>query len=347
MIKENNFDWADNLRVLATFAVIVIHVSANAVSSFGNIDTTWWWIANCLDGLHRFCVPVFVMLSGALLLPKEYALNDFIKKRLVRIIIPFLFWSAIYILFFWYFKLPQKNALNPIQTIEWVYSCLQKGAAYHFWYIYMIIGLYLFVPIIGRWVRSASEKEVLFFLSIWVFTLFLNYPSFSSYSINIDLRYFTGYLGYLVLGYYLSTKVFASNSSIQKIALCFILIGSALTIVGNYVVATQNGKYIFNGFYSFLSPNIFLASSGVFLFIKTLVMRNAVLIRIRDFISQYSYGIYLIHVLILGFLSKFGLHWLFVHPFIGIPATAFACLLVSSLIIYLMHKLPYGKYIAG
>ncbi len=347
MTKQENLDWADNLRVLAIIGVMLIHVSANAVSAFGHVELSSWWIANSIDGFSRFCVPIFVMLSGALLLPKDYDLVDFIKKRVSRIVLPFLFWSAVYILFFWYFKLANRHSMNPFQTFEWAYGFFQKGAAYHLWYIYMIIGLYLFVPIIGRWVRGASEKEIHYFLAIWICTLILNYSFLAVYKINIDLSYFTGYVGYLVLGYYLSTKTFTTKISIRKIALCFIVIGSAVTIIGNYCIAVQNGKYVFNGFYSFLGPSIFLASSGLFLFIKSMHTTNNVFVVIRTFISQYSYGAYLVHVLVLGFLSNAGLHWQFIHPLVGIPVTAFCCLVISTLIIYLLHKLPLGKYIAG
>ncbi len=346
MQKENNLEWADNLRVLATLSVIIIHVASSPVSLFGKVEPSLWWTANSMDGVLRFCVPVFVMLSGVLLLNKEYELEVFLKKRFARIVWPFLFWSSIYILFAWFFKGIKNQHLDANQILSWILSSFQKGASYHLWYVYMILGLYLFIPIIGKWVRNAREKEIQYFLSIWFITLCLNYPFIAAYKINLELSYFTGFLGYLVLGYYCSIKTFQSNLSARNTGLALFLIGSIITIIGNYWVAVEYGKYV-NTFYSYLSPNVFMASVGLLLFIKNSRINNVWVIKIRNFISQYSFGIYLVHVLVLSSLSRFGIHWKFIHPFVGIPFTSLACLLISSAIIYLLHKLPYGKYIAG
>jgi surface polysaccharide O-acyltransferase-like enzyme len=346
MQQEKNLEWADNLRVLATLSVIVIHVASSPVSLFGQVDSSLWWTANVMDGFLRFCVPVFVMLSGVLLLTKEYPLAVFLKKRLTRILWPFLFWSAVYITFAWFFKGIKHQGLDASQVMQWVFSLLQKGAAYHLWYIYMILGLYLFIPIIGKWVRQASEKELFYFLGIWFFTLCINYPFLAAYKINIELSYFTGFLGYLVLGYYAATKKFDPATPIKKIGLAMFLIGSAITIFGNYFAALYHGKYV-STFYAYLSPNVFLASFGFLLYIKHCTLSNRIIISLRDFISTYSFGIYLVHVLVLSSLSRCDIHWKFVHPFVGIPVTSVACLLISASIIYLLHKIPLGKYIAG
>jgi surface polysaccharide O-acyltransferase-like enzyme len=153
-------------------------------------------------------------------------------------------------------------------------------------------------------------------------------------------------LGYLVLGYYAATKKFETSLSIKYLGLALFLIGSAITILGNYFAAVYHGKYV-STFYAYLSPNVFLASFGFLLYIKNSALSNGVVITLRDFISKYSFGIYLVHVLVLSSLSRFGIHWKFIHPFVGIPVTSVACLLISAAIIYLLHKIPFGKYIAG
>ena len=348
MTKENNFEWIDNLRVLATLAVIVIHVAANAVSSPNIFGSTIWWSANITDGLLRFCVPIFVMLSGALLLPKEYTLSVFINKRLVRIVLPFLFWTAVYLLSFLLIKIKQGEHLSFSETGSWAYTLFKSGVSYHLWYVYMIIGLYLFVPIIGKWVRSASENEILFFLGIWLFTILLNYPFLSFLKINIELKYFSGYLGYLVLGYYLSTKIFSLSVSIKSIALLLILFGGAVTIVGNYFFMLEHTKYELNPYYSYLGFSIFLLSTGVFLLFKNTCFTSKIFSNIRNTISTYSYGIYLSHVLVLSALSRYaGIHWMFINPYVGIIVTSTCCFIISLGIVYLINKLPYGKHFSG
>ena len=84
-MKEKYF-WVDVLRVFAIVAVVVVHVSADIITEWNSMPRSWWWAANFYDSLARGGVPVFVMLSGALLLPQAESYRDFFKKRLQRIL---------------------------------------------------------------------------------------------------------------------------------------------------------------------------------------------------------------------------------------------------------------------
>ena len=95
-VEHRSIDWLDAVRWLATIAVITIHVVAPYLYQYGQISIVNWNIYNVIDSLSRFAVPFFVMLSGALLLNRTISLVDFLKKRFLRILIPFLFWSLIY-----------------------------------------------------------------------------------------------------------------------------------------------------------------------------------------------------------------------------------------------------------
>ena len=77
--------WIDNLRVIATIAVIMLHVSAPILYKYGSISNYIWNIGNLFDGMVRWCVPIFFMLSGALLLNEDLEISSFLKKRLLRI----------------------------------------------------------------------------------------------------------------------------------------------------------------------------------------------------------------------------------------------------------------------
>ena len=202
----NPIEWIDNLRVLATISVIFLHVSAPITAKFGTISFISWMIGNVYNSSVRFCVPIFVMITGALLLSRDYEISDFLKKKLFRVIIPFIFWGSIYIAFLVFVKVSQGFKFTFSETIQYIYVLIQQGIYPHFWYVYMIIGLYLFIPILGRWARNSTEKEILYFLILWFCILCFNYPIFSKYKIDFNLSYFSGYIGYLVLGYYLSIK---------------------------------------------------------------------------------------------------------------------------------------------
>jgi len=346
MQQENKTLWFDNLRVVATIGVIFIHVSSDYAPSTGSISVYNFWIGNIFDSASRFSVPIFVMLSGALLLPKDYGIGVFLKKRLLRLLLPFIFWSVIYILNSFYWRVQDGEKLQFIETAKSVLLQLRDGSSLHFWYIYMIIGLYLFIPIIGKWVRNATEKEILYFLGIWLFTLILNQPIIENFKPNIDLSYFTGFLGYLILGYYLTVKSFTNQKRLNIISTTLLLVGLLSTILGTYLVLHFKNEYV-STFYECLSPNIFLFSMGIFLLLKNKDISNGVLVKIRNFICKYSYGIFLVHVIVLSYIGDYGIHWNFINPIFGIPITVLVCLVISSCIIYVVNKLPFGKYISG
>ncbi len=347
MQQENKTFWFDNLRVIATIGVIFIHVSSDYVPNGGSISAYNFWVGNIFDSLSRLSVPIFVMLSGALLLPKEYGIRVFLRKRLVRLLIPFLFWSLIYFGNTIYNEFDTGHTMSFVEIAQTIFVQLRDGSSLHLWYVYMIIGLYLFVPIIGKWVRNSTEKEMRYFLIIWVCTLFLNQPYLLKFKPTIDLTYFSGYLGFLILGHYLTIQSFGSRRRTNLVASTMLFIGLLTTIFGTFLVHFYTNQYV-STFYEPLSPNIMLFAAGLFLLNKNKDIRQPIFVNIRNFICKYSYGIFLIHVLILFKLFDFGLGWNFINPILGIPVTVFVCLTISAGIVFLVNKIPYlGKYISG
>lgn len=348
MEQQEKIYWVDNLRVLATISVIVLHVSADILYQYGAIPNSNWWVGNMFDGLVRYSVPVFVMLTGALLFRKDYKIGDFLKNKFLRIVIPFLFWSLVYILY----NL-NTMALNNIQMsfaekIKWALMQLKTGSSYHFWYIYIIIGLYLFIPILGKWVRNATEKDIIYFLIVWIFVLFLKQPYIAILDITpiIDFSYFSGYIGYLVLGYYLSIKKFSNNTISNLISLALMALGIGITIFGTYYLTSLDGKFS-EVFYGYLSPNILIFSIGIFMLFKNHNKVNSKIAPGIRFVSKYSYGIYLSHVLVLTILAKKGINSYAYQPIIGIPLTTLCCFFISLLVIFILNKIPFGKYVSG
>src|ERR1700678_113538 len=148
--KPGNIDWISNLRLISLYAVIVLHSSAQLLTAYGKVPVSDWWTADIFNAIVRFAVPVFVMITGALLLHREYEIGDFLKKRLTRVIVPFLFWSLVYVWYSWYSEqvtFPGDAWAHAKQVLH----LLKTGAtSYHLWYVYMLIGLYFFIPVIGK-----------------------------------------------------------------------------------------------------------------------------------------------------------------------------------------------------
>lgn len=342
--NNGNIAWLDHLRALAIFSVILLHVAAPLLTRFDASALHVWWVANVYDGLVRFCVPVFLLMSGALILPKDHGtISDFLAKRLSRIILPFLFWAAIYIALALYAAYTSNATFTLHSALQLTLQKLLHGPALHFWYVYMIIGLYLLFPLLGKWLRASTNSEIRYFLCIWLVTSVAAFPAIQAYVPEIELIYFSGYIGYPVLGYYLTDRVAVHLPRTRHVAMAMLLMGWAVTIIGTFYRSSLQGQFD-AWFYKYLSPNVIMASCGVFLLFQD---RPLPANRTIAFISKHSYGIYLNHMLFVWAIHAVGLTQYSLHPVISIPLISILCLALSAPVVWLVGKLPYGKYYAG
>ncbi len=333
--------WISNLRVLATFAVVFIHTTGGALFKFGKIQADSWWAANLISGFGRFTVPVFVMLSGALLLGKEIELFSFLKKRFLRVWVPFTIWAIIYIAYHNIFE------HNPISFKNAILGYFSGGNGHygHLWFVYMILGLYLFTPIINYFILKASEPEIVFFLCISFLgtTIFPILKIFFKLKISLDISNFGSYLGYFVSGYYLK------NKEIKLTAIWYFLVfmaGYLITVFGTYWLSGNYGKYS-GYFYDYFSPNTVIMTFSIFMLFKTALNRN-ILPQIIEPLDKASFGIYLAHLLFINIISrKFAINWAWKPPLFGILSHAILALICSFAIVWLLGKLPFGKWIVG
>ena len=350
MEKENNkrYGWISNLRILATCSVILLHVSVYVIYQFGHIELHKWWVGNIFNSISRFAVPTFIMIAGALLIPQEIGIKTFMQKRLKRILLPFLFWSVIYIIY--HFVNDTATAhYSFFDIVKAAYFKLMNGAYFHLWFVYMLIGMYLIIPVLKKWVKNCTEKELIYFLAIWVITLFFTNPIIQKYAPAIEIQFFTGFVGYLVLGYYLFTKPVEKMKNIRKISLLMIIVGILITVFGTWWVCTKRGE-MNELFHVYTTPNIFLITAGIFIFVKTSCQNTKKLPWILHLIDVYGYGIYLGHILVLELLMRFFDFepLLLGMPLVGIPVVTLICLLITMSLISCIHKLPLvGKHISG
>jgi surface polysaccharide O-acyltransferase-like enzyme len=346
-----NIQWLDTLRALATLGVIIIHVSSPLVNMTYAKNMPYWWIGNVIDSAVRFAVPVFLMLSGATLLGKEYAPGDFYKRRFVRVLVPFLFWMIVYWVYRWAML---KNWQQPhdFQTIfTWASKLfLKEGISKHFWYVYMIVFIYLFVPFLGRGLRKLNLSVLSNILLLWVVLTFafksvpLNMYGWSGGYESKFLGYFL-YTGYLVLGYYLTQIPVSSQKLRLPMATVFVLSVIISAITTYYF--SQKAHKIDLSMYSYLSVNTIIQSIALFMSIKDITVKNRYIALAQSAISSYSYGIYLVHIMIIGILFRNGIYWNFTHPLLSLPLLIIGVLIGSFVIIFVLRKIPGGKYISG
>lgn len=168
--------WLDALKLIAIFMVICVHCSDPfnvSPEARYNQDYNFW--GSLYGSFLRPCVPLFVMITGILLLPVKLPMKDFYKKKLLRIAIPFLLWSVLYNLFPWltgvlglpksvisdvFAYAPPEASQTFADAVRNIVLIPVKFSTYTvpMWYLYMLIGLYLYMPVLSSWFEAASRR---------------------------------------------------------------------------------------------------------------------------------------------------------------------------------------------
>ena len=254
-------EWISNLRVIATLCVVLLHVASSALYTYNQVPNSHWWIGNVYDSFARFSVPLFLMITGALLLGKQYSYSIFLKRKVVRILWPFLFWTAIYIIY--NFIEPPKffGKLETQTNFDWIIQQIRDGSSYHLWYVYMLIGFYIAIPLLNKLIIGVKNKYLLLFLIVWVIFITFSTSKNSAYNFEWNLWYIMGYLGYVVLGYYLSI-INTKSKPISALAVITFLIGLFITFYGTYYYTDMNGLF-YKNYYSYLTPNVLLMTASI------------------------------------------------------------------------------------
>lgn len=336
-VKKDRIIFLDILRILATIAVIFIHVAAQ---NWSDTDPTSyeWNVFNVYDSITRWAVPVFVMISGALFLDnsKKIDIKRLYKNNILRIITALVFWSCLYAII--EFILKKENFVELIKNII--------NGHYHLWFLYMIVGLYIIVPILRKITENQRVTEYFLALSL-IFTFIipslLEIPIFSDLvkiRDNIGFYLTLGYSSYFVLGYWLSQKKFQLKT--KKIIYFFSVLGFIITILGSTIISKYKMQPF--GLYNEFLPNVLLESIGVFIFIKNFALKNKFKYENKIYkLSKYSFGIYLVHVLIIGILKKAGINTLMINPIISVPVIAIIVFIISLIISMVMNNIPILK----
>lgn len=370
--------WLDILRMCAIFMVICIHCSDPfnvSPEARSNPEFNLW--GGIYGSFLRPCVPLFVMITGILLLPVKMSFEDFYKKRLLRIAVPFLIWSVLYNLFPWItgvIGLPQSFisevfAYAPADASQTFGDAIRNIALIPFqfntytvpmWYLYMLIGLYLYMPFLSYWIEQSTVKQKKIFLSIWFVTLFLPYV-YSFFSPNIlgicswnsfgTFYYFAGFNGYLLLGHYLANNIKEWNWG-KTLIICIpmFLIGYVITYIG-FRTMTANPNCLeqeMELFFLYCSPNVAIMTIAVFLIIRKIKITSIRLVNVFANITKCGLGIYMIHYFIVGFgytIAKV----LEIPVSIRIPVTAFIVFVICWILVSISYKLmpKSSKWIFG
>lgn len=338
----------DLLRILACFSVVMLHCAAQFWYKLPVTDTNWR-IANSYDAVFRFGVPIFVMISGALFLSgsKEINIKRLYTHNILRLIIIYIVWSVVYGLF-------------DCRAYSW--EILTKGdilreilaTRYHLWYLPMIVGIYMLLPILKTWITNAKKKELQYFLLLFLIfqvgkqtMLAIVDSEVVSYLWGlVNLEMVCGYLGYFVLGYYIMH--FGVEAKWRKwIYISGFLSVGANIFLGDYL-AQKAGEPLAEIYDSF-GVFTFLIVVALFVFFACglgNVNYGEKVSKVIKEISKATLGIFLMHLVFIEYLEAFGFHSMMFAPAICIPLFAVCCFGVCMIIAAILRRIPFvGKYI--
>lgn len=345
----------DLLRVVACYMVIQVHSGeffyiGEGGTFLGGDDSFW---VNLYNSLCRTSVPLFVMITGYFVLPVKEELGVFLKKRFTRVLIPFVIWCALYA-FYQYLRGDVELGAAFINILKIpVNFGVEVG---HLWYVYMLIGLYLFFPLISPWLNMASKKSIQFYLAIWAVSLCVPYihqvfPDIlgeCAWNQTPLLYYFSGFLGYAILAFYVK-KFWAEKKSWHlPVGAMLIVAGYAITFFGFAKMATfSKMAWELELPWGFETINVAMMALGLFLVIKNIQRSSSSAFNnLITSISNLSYGMYLVHIMILNvFYSLFD--GMIDSVSIKIPVIAICCFICSYLVTKVLSYLPKSKYLIG
>ena len=387
-ITDNSREvWIDWLRVAACFMVFVVHSTEpfylGGDGSLILTETDAFW-ASFFDSFVRSCVPLFIIASSYLQFPTHYPTMEFFRRRAVRILVPFLLWTVVYA-FRW--GEPVENFRNLLLNFNY--------AAGHLWFVYMLLGVYLLMPLLSPWAEKVEKKELQVYLGICLFTTMIPlirdwaaggattviygpsglprqalFPLWGEASWNAygTFYYFSGFIGYLLLGLYF--RKFVGELSWKKtlgIAIPCYIAGFAISFGGflRRVYETAEGTFPVGGLVEKAvwwettwcndTIGVVLMAIAWILVFKKIKAEGRFYKNVLLPVSKASYGIYLMHLLILVPICGAFRNWLGsgsegVLGFWTTPAeillSAIAAFIGTSLVSVLIRRIPkIGKYI--
>ena len=363
---QNRIVFLDYLRVVACFMVMAIHSAEpfyldgeapNITAIANRWDMFWITLTECLC---RVAVPLFVMASAYLLFPVRRPTGEFFKRRLLRVAVPFVVWAAAYI------------AAAGGKWGQMFFNFPDEGG--HLWFVPMLLGLYLLMPLLSPWAEKVSARELKGWIALWLFTTLFPFlrevwrvefgePPFGAVSYLFGecpwnhfgaFHYVSGFIGYMLLGLWF--RRFAPErgwAATLRVAVPLWLVGAA--IMGIPFLCFVD-KFPFSAPYStavvmetsieYCSLGVALATIAAFMVFRKLNFGGWFYLKVVRPVSEASYGMYLMHMFILtAVFAKLSPN---LPTPLAILATAAATFIGSSVAAILLRRIPVvGKLICG
>ena len=381
--------WIDWARIIACFMVIIVHctepfyLGGEGSQILTRTNALW---ASFFDSFVRACVPLFIVISCWLQFPLRYSTSEFMKRRAVRILIPFVLWTVVY----------ARVWGEPVQNFKDLIFNFNYAAG-HLWFVYMLLGIYLLMPLLSPWAERVGKRELQCYIALWLFTTLIplirdwaggaptviygpsglprqalwplwGEASWNAYGI---FYYFSGFIGYLLLGLYLRKFVSVQSwgRTLAAAVPCYAA-GFAVSFCGfiRRVWESCGGEFPVGGLVekavwwetTWCNDTIGVALMTVawILVLRKITSDGGFYKRVVLPLSKAGYGIYLCHLLILvpifawisgllGGIGAEGVLGAWTAP-VEILLAAICTFICTGIVSVLLQRIPkIGKWIIG
>lgn len=344
--------YLDFIRAFAISLVVLAHV-VRLLFNNSQLNIANMYTAPFID-FAVLGVPLFLMISGVLLLNRDFELSDFFTRRYSRVLIPFIFWAIVFAFF--------KIFINGVDlTLSSFFANLNS---IEFWFVWMILVAYLFIPIINSFIKEYGMKGIEYFLILWFVVIIVNtiVPDYLNQS---ELIYYMSYVGYFVLGYYLANKKFnLSDNALLIISILIFLMFTAINVFYTVSVSFSTHELVY---YKYLTIVTVMQAVGLFMFFRyftscSIDSPNSIKAKIYSFfkdsaafnvifsLSTFSYGIYLIHFMPLMLCKWFNSNHMPIlkgSPIIWMPLIFIFVLVASWFVLWIFDKIPILNKVSG
>lgn len=348
-MKKERLIYLDLIRILCIFLVIVIHgvapiiVKSKVVLSYNYVTMI------IIDSICRCSVPLFVMVSGSLLLGNKKSTSyKKILSKIIKLLISLIAFSFFYNIVDKLFRGETFGIDFMKDSVRFILSGNQSN---HLWFIYMIIGLYLLIPILNRIISCVEKKEIIYYFVLTIIfssliPMALSFTKFSTYQVfsKFNLGVFNIYIAYFLLGYYLN-RLSLNKNQIKKTYVLGLL-SLFITIIMTLLFSMKRNTFC-GIFFEYSSLNVFIYSIFAFIFLKNCFSKISVSEKMKKSITEVSlltFGVFLIHEFIIDIFTVY-YNTLFNKmrldfPLIGTLIFSIFIFFVSLLVSFIISKIP-------
>lgn len=338
--------YMDVARVFAMIGTIVIHIAC--INWFDVPMKPYpWLVYNFFDCISRFCVPVFLMISGCLFLnpEKELSIKKLYGKNIKRIVLAFLFWSCLYAVITSGFATQRTFSKEVVS--KFIHDLFYGH--YHMWFLYVLLGMYIITPALRA--VAANRKAMRYFLVV-SFVISYLLPTIqmipgiylsAQITNRVELQMISGYSFYFLMGYYLGSEELDKEK--ERIWLCIGIVGFLATFAGTSIMCLSE-QYGDIRLHEYLTAPVCMYSCGMFVFFRqkfAQVNPESKPMKVIRYLSSISFGIYLANDFGIIIMRKLSIVPKNFNPVLGVVVLSTVDLLLSVAIAAVVSKIPVLK----